>query len=366
MLTELLGRLRYGSAALARPPSTYDRAGRRRLGVSNPAELLAPRLLLAIPGHFRQLARRAPSDQEAHALETLGWLLMASVRDDVSTATRLRWWMPSPPDWVGPFANSLPAVSDAVQRLITTSMLIDTTLAPGEFGARFRAWRVGPAGHQWRREVGLDPDPAGPGRPFYAAVANVPAAVDTAPQRLQVDRAWRERLANVDAAHPPLSDASTEQLRRCANEALPAGLFQDVALGGLELVYDYPVLQGVRPFRSLRVLGAIRPAVEAAFGAAAALGWNDLLFQCAGAACFRGVKLPRDPNDPDRHHRAARRLSNHSYGLALDFNTFENGQHAAGSLDPRVVALFEAFRFRWGRCFPVPDPMHLEYCGGAC
>jgi hypothetical protein len=32
-------------------------------------------------------------------------------------------------------------------------------------------------------------------------------------------------------------------------------------------------------------------------------------------------------------------------------------------MDPRIVALFEAFRFTWGRSFSTPDPMHFDYAG---
>ena len=72
--------------------------------------------------------------------------------------------------------------------------------------------------------------------------------------------------------------------------------------------------------------------------------------------CFRGKKIPGSPT-------AARRMSEHSLGIAVDLNVFENAQNTAGSMDPRIVALFEAFRFRWGKGFAVPDPMHFEYAG---
>jgi hypothetical protein len=30
---------------------------------------------------------------------------------------------------------------------------------------------------------------------------------------------------------------------------------------------------------------------------------------------------------------------------------------------PRIIALFEAFKFGCGEGFPTPDPMHFEYTG---
>ena len=32
-------------------------------------------------------------------------------------------------------------------------------------------------------------------------------------------------------------------------------------------------------------------------------------------------------------------------------------------LNELLLALFEAFRFRWGKGFSTPDPMHFEYAG---
>src|SRR5262245_3707059 len=48
--------------------------------------MLVPRLLIHIPGHFRELARRAPDGREAFVLECLGWLLMAQLRGTVASA----------------------------------------------------------------------------------------------------------------------------------------------------------------------------------------------------------------------------------------------------------------------------------------
>jgi len=35
-------------------------------------------------------------------------------------------------------------------------------------------------------------------------------------------------------------------------------------------------------------------------------------------------------------------------------------------MDPRIVAIFEAFHFRFGACFGLTDPMHFEYCETPC
>lgn len=55
-----------------------------------------------------------------------------------------------------------------------------------------------------------------------------------------------------------------------------------------------------------------------------------------------------------------RSISLHTWGIAIDLNVAENPQHTHGSIDPRVVALFKKWGFRWGGDWSDPDPMHFE------
>jgi len=366
-LAELLRRLRYAAAMLVNPPHGHDRDLNRNLGVSSTAEILAPRLLLAIPGHFRELARRATNPREAHALENLGWLFMQSMRDSLRTATAKNWWIPPMPVFVTPFANPLPSLSPQTTRMITANLLIDTTLSLADYNVRFNAWNTGLAGRQWRAETGVDASPAGPGQPFYPQLLTIPAAINIAAEKARIDTVWQQRLHDTDAHFPPNSKESRDRLVQC-NDALlnPLHLIQPAAFGGLEMLDKSPWLQPASSarhagiFTSLRVLAAIQPVFEQLFRTFFELGWNDLIFQTAGAGCFRGTKIDNNP-------AAARNISNHGYGIAIDILNDENPQGAAqATVDPRVVALFEAFHFRWGRCFNRTDPMHFEYCGTAC
>ena len=51
----------------------------------------------------------------------------------------------------------------------------------------------------------------------------------------------------------------------------------------------------------------------------------------------------------------------HTWGLALDLNVPTNQRGTRGDMDPRVVAIFKRWGFRWGGEFhTVPDPMHFE------
>jgi hypothetical protein len=129
-----------------------------------------------------------------------------------------------------------------------------------------------------------------------------------------------------------------------------------ISLRGLQLREHFPAPITEPALTTRTGLAVVKPAFEAVFQAVADLGWNDLLFETQGMGCFRGTKIPGRP-------AAARTMSKHSLGIAIDLNAFENEQNIAGSMDPRIVALFEAFRFRWGKGFRTPDPMHFEYAG---
>lgn len=363
-LTELLGRLRYSPAQLARPPHSYGTLAELRKalkGTMTEQAVLAVRLLLAVPGHFRELARGASSEQEAHAVETLGWLLMRSLASDVGAATGLAWWLPSDPIFVSAFPNPLPPLGAQTTSLIFAMGLIDTTLEIADYNARFAAWSTEQAGRAspgraWRLETGVEASTTGAGMPFYAQLLSLPPVVNVAPERAQVQAAWARRLADFDSGKSALA------LTECDNGYLATlGLTAANALHGLELVTHFPAPATRKVVPSLSGLARIQAAWELAFQTVRDLGWNDLLFQTGGMLCFRGTKIQGNV-------AAARRMSNHASGTAADFNDFENRQmSSAGSMDPRIVALFEALEFRWGQCFrsaqnaPIPDPMHFEY-----
>jgi len=95
------------------------------------------------------------------------------------------------------------------------------------------------------------------------------------------------------------------------------------------------------------------------------LGWNDLVFQ------WVSDWVPKEVTS------GSGTPSNHTFGLAVDINNFENPPRprarkdgkivgpwlpAFTALDPRVVALFESFGVTWGRCICSrgSDPMHFD------
>lgn len=53
-------------------------------------------------------------------------------------------------------------------------------------------------------------------------------------------------------------------------------------------------------------------------------------------------------------------LSNHAFGLALDFNVPGNQRGTVGEMHRGVVAIFESWGFAWGGHWSYTDPMHFE------
>lgn len=54
------------------------------------------------------------------------------------------------------------------------------------------------------------------------------------------------------------------------------------------------------------------------------------------------------------------KLSNHSFGLALDMNVPGNQRGTVGQMDRGVVAIFKRWGFAWGGDWAFTDPMHFE------
>jgi hypothetical protein len=70
---------------------------------------------------------------------------------------------------------------------------------------------------------------------------------------------------------------------------------------------------------------------------------------------FNGCYVPRfmerDPGHP---------VSLHTCGIAIDLDAASNARGTRGTMDPRVVAIFKSWGFRWGGDWSWTDPMHFE------
>lgn len=69
------------------------------------------------------------------------------------------------------------------------------------------------------------------------------------------------------------------------------------------------------------------------------------------SGCYVPRFMERDPAHP---------VSLHTWGIAIDLDAQHNARGTRGSIDPRVVAIFKQWGFRWGGDWSWTDPMHFE------
>jgi hypothetical protein len=108
---------------------------------------------------------------------------------------------------------------------------------------------------------------------------------------------------------------------------------------------EVPLLGDVTCHRFLfpRLIGSLDEIEEAGLG--------DLIDPAQYGGCYVPRFIDRDPNKP---------LSMHAFGLAVDLNVKDNPLGSAGTMDPRIVDIFERWGFEWGGLWARPDPMHFE------
>ena len=94
---------------------------------------------------------------------------------------------------------------------------------------------------------------------------------------------------------------------------------------------------------------AIFPQLRAALEEAVARGLGGALHPDEYAGCYY-----------PRFIAGTSTLSNHSFGLAMDFNVPGNQRGTAGEMDRDVVAIFKKWGFDWGGDWNYTDPMHFE------
>jgi hypothetical protein len=93
------------------------------------------------------------------------------------------------------------------------------------------------------------------------------------------------------------------------------------------------------------------PQLAGALGEIEAAGLADRIHPEQYQGCYV-PKLIEDSNS----------ISMHTWGLAVDLNVPTNYRGTKGDMDPRVVAIFKTWGFRWGGDYvqSPPDPMHFE------
>jgi D-alanyl-D-alanine carboxypeptidase len=106
------------------------------------------------------------------------------------------------------------------------------------------------------------------------------------------------------------------------------------------------------------ILGRVRchrllvPLVRAALQDLDRRGLGHLVDPADYGGCYFPRFIARDPGAG---------LSRHSWGIAIDVNVSQGLPGRQPTIDPRVVAAFEAQGFKWGGEFLVPDGTHFEF-----
>lgn len=70
---------------------------------------------------------------------------------------------------------------------------------------------------------------------------------------------------------------------------------------------------------------------------------------------YNGCYVPRFIEHDPTHA-----ISLHTWGIAIDLDAASNYRGIRGTMDPRVVAIFKRWGFRWGGDWTYTDPMHFE------
>lgn len=106
------------------------------------------------------------------------------------------------------------------------------------------------------------------------------------------------------------------------------------------------------------IIGSVRchkvmlPQLRAVLEEIQASGLSNLLKPEQAGRCYQPRFVAMDP----LNHA----LSKHAWGLAIDVNVYDNPEGSKPKLDPRIVAIFEKWGFRWGGRWTKPDGMHFE------
>ncbi len=133
------------------------------------------------------------------------------------------------------------------------------------------------------------------------------------------------------------------------------GIFTYTPIGGGRIAPDPAWVRTHIVTEPVPILGTVTcnrylmPQLRAAFLEIQTAGLADKIHPGEYAGCYY-----------PRFIAGSTKLSNHSYGLALDLNTPGNQRGTVGEMDRTVVAIFKKWGFAWGGDWSYTDPMHFE------
>jgi len=181
----------------------------------------------------------------------------------------------------------------------------------------------------------------------------------TAPQTLREpiqELVGEDRMQLVDAMTREGLDPDaylTAVLVGSFSEAV--GVFNYTPIGGGRIAPDPAWVKSHIETRTVPILGSVTcnkhlfPQLEAALFEVQAQGLADEIHPGEYAGCYY-----------PRFIAGSTKLSNHSFGLALDLNVPGNQRGTVGEMDRGVVAIFKRWGFAWGGDWGYTDPMHFE------
>jgi D-alanyl-D-alanine carboxypeptidase len=133
------------------------------------------------------------------------------------------------------------------------------------------------------------------------------------------------------------------------------GVFNYTVIGGGRIAPEASWVRSQIATKVVPILGSVTcnkylfPQLEAALREIVERGLADEIHPEEYAGCYY-----------PRFIAGTTKLSNHSFGLALDLNVPGNQRGTVGEMNRDVVAIFKKWGFAWGGDWAYTDPMHFE------
>ena len=161
--------------------------------------------------------------------------------------------------------------------------------------------------------------------------------------------------ASVQILGPDLDITVQQTALLVGTVADAVGIFNYTVLGGGHIAPDPSWVAAHIVTAEVPILGQVTcnavmiEQLRAALQEIVDVGLADAIHPSEYAGCYY-----------PRYIAGTTRLSNHSFGLALDLNVPGNQRGTVGEMDRGVVAIFERWGFTWGGRWSYTDPMHFE------
>lgn len=161
--------------------------------------------------------------------------------------------------------------------------------------------------------------------------------------------------ASVQILGPDLDITVQQTAFLVGSVADAVGTFNYTVLGGGRIAPDPAWVASHIATATVPILGrvtcnrAIFPQLTAALREIVERGLADKIHPNEYAGCYY-----------PRFIAGSTKLSNHSFGLALDLNVPGNLRGTVGQMDRTVVSIFKKWGFAWGGDWSYTDPMHFE------